>query len=54
MAEAAEVLAIPATDVGVFSTAAQDMDGRRAIVAIEADTFFESTFWLSRRAERGA
>lgn len=45
LASATEVLRGQNTDVGVFAGVLQDVDGRRLPIAIEADTFFESTKW---------
>jgi prolyl oligopeptidase len=45
LARASEVMRGQATDVGVFVGALQDTDGRLVPIAIEADTFFESTAW---------
>ena len=45
LASATEVIRGQATDVGVFPGVLQDTDGRRLPIAIEADTFFESTSW---------
>ncbi|MDX2238031.1 MAG: prolyl oligopeptidase family serine peptidase [Hyphomonadaceae bacterium] len=46
LASAAEILRGQPSDVGVFVGELIDVDGSRALVAIEADTFFESTKWL--------
>ncbi|MGE0533239.1 MAG: prolyl oligopeptidase family protein [Hyphomonadaceae bacterium] len=46
LASATELMRGQRTDVGVFTAAFSDVDGQRTIVAIEADTFFESTNWL--------
>lgn len=45
LASATEVMRGQNTDVGVFAGALQDTDGRRVPIAVEADTFFESTSW---------
>lgn len=45
LASATEVIRGQATDVGVFAAVMQDTDGRRLPIAVEADTFFESTHW---------
>jgi prolyl oligopeptidase len=45
LAEAVEVIRGQNTDVGVFAGVLEDVDGRRLPVAVEADTFFESTNW---------
>jgi len=45
LASATEVMRGQASDVGVFAGALQDTDGRRIPIAVEADTFFESTNW---------
>ncbi|MFO1015995.1 MAG: prolyl oligopeptidase family serine peptidase [Hyphomonadaceae bacterium] len=45
LASATEIIRGQATDVGVFPGVLQDTDGRRLPIAIEADTFFESTTW---------
>ncbi len=45
LASATEVMRGQATDVGVFAASLQDTDGQRLIAGVEADTFFESTFW---------
>jgi prolyl oligopeptidase len=42
---AVEVIRGQNTDVGVFAGALQDVDGTRLPIAVEADTFFESTQW---------
>jgi prolyl oligopeptidase len=46
LASAVEILRGQPSDVGVFVGELTDVDGARALVAIEADTFFESTKWL--------
>ncbi len=46
LASATEVMRGQASDVGVFAGALMDTDGRRVPMAVEADTFFESTVWL--------
>ncbi|OQW59019.1 MAG: prolyl oligopeptidase [Proteobacteria bacterium HN_bin10] len=43
LASAIEVMRGQATDVGVFAGVLQDTDGVRVPIAVEADTFFEST-----------
>src|SRR5690606_16180539 len=43
LASATELMRGQATDVGVFGGVLQDTDGRRVPIAVEADTFFEST-----------
>ena len=43
LASATEIMRGQATDVGVFGGVLQDTDGRRVPIAVEADTFFEST-----------
>ncbi len=43
LASATELMRGQATDVGVFAGVLQDTDGRRVPIAVEADTFFEST-----------
>ncbi len=45
LASATEVMRGQAADVGVFAGALEDTDGRRLPIAVEADTFFESTNW---------
>jgi prolyl oligopeptidase len=45
LASAEEVIRGQSTDVGVFAGALQDTDGSLISIAIEADTFFESTAW---------
>ena len=45
LASATEVVRGQASDVGVFAAVLQDTDGRRLPIAVEADTFFESTNW---------
>jgi prolyl oligopeptidase len=45
LAGAVEVIRGQASDVGVFAAVLQDTDGRRLPIAVEADTFFESTYW---------
>jgi prolyl oligopeptidase len=45
LASATEVMRGQNTDVGVFAGVLQDTDGRRYPIAVEADTFFESTSW---------
>ncbi len=45
LASATEIIRGQNTDVGVFSGTLQDVDGRRLPIAVEADTFFESTYW---------
>jgi prolyl oligopeptidase len=45
LASAAEIMRGQAADVGVFAGVLQDTDGRRYPIAVEADTFFESTSW---------
>jgi prolyl oligopeptidase len=45
LASAEEVVRGAATDVGVYGGTLEDVDGRRVPVVVEADTFFESTFW---------
>jgi prolyl oligopeptidase len=45
LAGAVEVIRGQASDVGVFAAVLQDTDGRRLPIAVEADTFFESTNW---------
>lgn len=42
---AIEVIRGQNTDVGMFAAALQDVDGRRVPIAVEANTFFESTTW---------
>jgi prolyl oligopeptidase len=42
LASATEIMRGQASDVGVFSGALEDTDGRRVPIAVEADTFFES------------
>lgn len=42
---AVEVMRGQPSDVGVFAGALQDTDGSRVPIAVEADTFFESTNW---------
>ncbi|MFN3463978.1 MAG: prolyl oligopeptidase family serine peptidase [Terricaulis sp.] len=43
LASATELMRGQPTDVGVFGGVLQDTDGRRVPIAVEADTFFEST-----------
>jgi prolyl oligopeptidase len=43
LASATEIMRGQASDVGVFAGVLQDTDGRRVPIAVEADTFFEST-----------
>jgi len=43
LSSATEILRGQTTDVGVFAGVLQDTDGRRVPIAVEADTFFEST-----------
>jgi len=43
LTSATEILRGQPTDVGVFAGVLQDTDGRRVPIAVEADTFFEST-----------
>jgi prolyl oligopeptidase len=43
LSSATELMRGQATDVGVFAGVLQDTDGRRVPIAVEADTFFEST-----------
>jgi prolyl oligopeptidase len=45
LASATEVMRGQASDVGVFVGSLEDTDGRRLPIAVEADTFFESTSW---------
>ncbi|MBY0565032.1 MAG: prolyl oligopeptidase family serine peptidase [Hyphomonadaceae bacterium] len=45
LASAEEVLRGQVQDVGVFAGILQGTDGRRVPIAVEADTFFESTYW---------
>jgi prolyl oligopeptidase len=45
LASATEVMRGQASDVGVFAASLEDTDGRRLPMAVEADTFFESTNW---------
>jgi prolyl oligopeptidase len=45
LASATEVMRGQASDVGVFAASLEDTDGRRLPIAVEADTFFESTNW---------
>ncbi|MBL8543868.1 MAG: S9 family peptidase, partial [Hyphomonadaceae bacterium] len=45
LASATEVIRGRASDVGVFAAVLQDTDGRRLPIAVEADSFFESTNW---------
>jgi len=45
LASATEVIRGQASDVGVFAGVLQDTDGSRIPLAVEADTFFESTNW---------
>ncbi len=45
LASAAEVIRGRASDVGVFAAVLQDTDGRRLPIAVEANSFFESTNW---------
>jgi prolyl oligopeptidase len=45
LSSATEIMRGQATDVGVFPGVLQDVDGARLPIAIEADTFFESTAW---------
>jgi prolyl oligopeptidase len=45
LASAEEVMRGAASDVGVYGGTLEDVDGRRVPVVVEADTFFESTFW---------
>ena len=45
LVSAAEVLRGQPSDVGVFAASLQDVDGARLMIAVEADTFFESTHW---------
>jgi prolyl oligopeptidase len=45
LASAVEVMRGQATDVGVFVGLLQDTDGAIVPIAVEADTFFESTTW---------
>ncbi len=43
LSSATEIMRGQATDVGVFAGVLQDTDGHRVPIAVEADTFFEST-----------
>lgn len=43
LSSATEIIRGQASDVGLFGAVLQDTDGRRVPIAIEADTFFEST-----------
>ncbi|MGE0740786.1 MAG: prolyl oligopeptidase family protein [Hyphomonadaceae bacterium] len=43
LASATEIIRGQPTDVGVFAGVLQDTDGSRVPIAVEADTFFEST-----------
>ena len=45
LATATEVMRGSATDVGVFAGVLEDVDGARVPLGVEADTFFESTYW---------
>lgn len=45
LSSATEILQGQPADVGVFSTVLEDVDGARIPMAVEANTFFESTFW---------
>jgi len=45
LASATELMRGQVTDVGVFGGVMQDTDGRRFPIAVEADTFFESTVY---------
>jgi prolyl oligopeptidase len=45
LADAQEIVRGQATDVGVFVGTLENTDGRLIPIAIEADTFFESTVW---------
>jgi len=45
LSSATEVMRGQASDVGVFAGVLEDTDGRRIPIAVEADTFFESTNW---------
>ncbi len=45
LAEADEVMRGQRQDVGVFPSVLEDADGSRTPIAIEADTFFESSYW---------
>ncbi|MGE3143401.1 MAG: prolyl oligopeptidase family protein [Hyphomonadaceae bacterium] len=45
LAGAEQVLEAPATDMGVFVSAYDDVDGRRTIVAQQMETFFEGVQW---------
>jgi prolyl oligopeptidase len=46
LASATEIMRGEASDVGIFVGVLQDTDGRRAPIAVVADTFFESTNYL--------
>ncbi len=46
LSEARELIRGQRTDVGVFAGAFEDETGARTLMAIEADTFFESTHWI--------
>ncbi|MGD9815696.1 MAG: prolyl oligopeptidase family protein [Hyphomonadaceae bacterium] len=45
LASATEVIRGQVTDVGMFAGVLQDTDGSRTPIAVEADTFFESTVY---------
>jgi prolyl oligopeptidase len=45
LASAEEVMRGASSDVGVYGGTLEDVDNRRVPVVVEADTFFESTFW---------
>lgn len=45
LASAQEVIRGQTTDVGVFAGVLQGTRGERVPIAVEADTFFESTYW---------
>lgn len=45
LTSATEIMRGQISDVGVFAAALEDTDGRRIPIAVEADTFFESTHW---------
>jgi prolyl oligopeptidase len=51
LASATEVIRGQPTDVGVFAAVIEDVDGRRIPIAVEADTFFETTNWRLDGAE---
>ncbi|MGE3248885.1 MAG: prolyl oligopeptidase family protein [Hyphomonadaceae bacterium] len=46
LADARELLRGQASDVGVFVASLEDERGEHTLLAVEADTFFESTNWL--------